>query len=258
MISSIRGESHTNSTTLRANLKKMFIPPEFQNCHNEARLDVFCKAVNRRKEKDRLYRALGAQSIVIVALTPESKPIFNHTKERLDSIPSMNDLMGRILGAVLNHTLGKEMDELAEEGARDLQEKRSANKRKERVSNELAASSSLPSAAAKSRKAVIPTGGSRSIVATHNPAAFGTQEQHDESLVQRQDKRQAKASKARQMKAKLGKAVQDGEVSLDACLAVYRHEDGSLDSSLGQEDHDLFAAVKVLIAASKPFACKRS
>ena len=64
------------------------------------------------------YRALGAQSIVIVALTPESKPIFNHTKERLDSIPSMNDLMGRILGAVLNHTLGKEMDELAEEGGR--------------------------------------------------------------------------------------------------------------------------------------------
>ena len=205
------------------------------------------------------YRALGAHSLVIVALAPECKPMFNHSKERLDSIPSMNDLMGRILGAVLNHTLGKEMDELEKEEAFYLQEKRSANKRKERASNQHAAPSSLSSSAAKSRKAVSPTGGpSRSIVATHKPPAVGTQEQHEESLAQRHEKSLAQSSKVRQQKAKLAMAIQTGEEALKACMAAYRHEDGTFEQSLGQEDHDLFAAMKALIAASKLFTNKRT
>jgi len=253
MIDGVRAESHTNATTLRSNFKKLLVPREFGNCHDESRLERFCKAVNQRKEKDRLYRALGAQSLAVALLTSECKATHDHSKERLEGNQRNNDVMGRIVGALLNYTLGKEMDALEAEEASLLQQKRSASKRKERASRDhTAASSSLPSAAAKKQMTARLASGSLSAssIQVRNPPSRGTEEEHYASLTQRQQKSAAQSSKARQKRVALGTAIRTAEAALQECREEYD------EPSLSDADHKLFRAIEKLIANAKYFAPK--
>ena len=166
----------------------------------------------------------------------------NHSKDRLDAEPRTTEIMGRILGTVLNHTIGTELRSLKDDEAASMQQGRSRKRKApfDCPSSNVGARISRP--VREVREKVIHLDATEIEPSPRQVRhGWGTSEQHNESLIQQQEKRAKKANDKRKEYHEWGKTVTECETAIADCKAEY----------VSSVDHKLFEKFQNLINLGK-------